>query len=168
MARAKTSQEVFLELFADDLSDSLKAQEIYAALCNNRWRGREQVFDFSWRAAGEFVANLRNDLGIEVDDPELCQRCQKKKGEHIREERETYMSLLLKEKTGEDFRLPVLLCQEGGDETFFPGYLGPEDYMDYYCSGNEGKVAPWIREKFTEYGWAREDYDMRKDLSRKQ
>lgn len=165
MVRKRTSQEEFLALFADELRNSVKTQEIYAALCNNRWEGESTRFDFSWRAAGEFIANLRNELDLPLDDPDICQRCGKRKKEHTREERESYMSLLLKEKTGESFKLSYFLCQEEGEETFYPGYLGPEDYMDYYCSGGEGQVAPWIEEKFTKAGFKHLEYDLQSKKS---
>jgi len=31
-----------------------------------------------------------------------------------------------------------------------------EDYLDYYCSGNEGTVAPWISNAMEKLGWKHE------------
>lgn len=35
---------------------------------------------------------------------------------------------------------------------------GREDYIDYYCSGNEGIAEPWIEEKLKQLGYRKEEY----------
>ena len=39
-----------------------------------------------------------------------------------------------------------------------------EDYIDFYCSGNEGKVTEKVREIFNELGWIPSPWPDRKDL----
>lgn len=74
------------------------AQNLYAALCNNRFFKNEQEWTCSWRYAGGLVADLRN------------------KG---------------------------------------------EDYMTYYCNGNEGTVTDEIRLDLMEMGWIVKPYESR-------
>ena len=87
--------DLVLAFGGDVREDDLRAQELYAALCNNRWVGRNKVWEFSWRQAGDFVAAIRNE------------------------------------------RIEAL----------------PETYLDYYASGQEGIVAPWVRSRFLSIGY---------------
>lgn len=86
--------EVALRTLSDRVrTDDTFARELYAALCNMRWRrdGSEtEPVSMSWRYAGGVIAHL------------AC------KGE----------------------------C-----------------YLDYYCSGNEGKVSEQVREALGGLGW---------------
>lgn len=74
------------------------AQNLYAALCNNRFFKNDEEWTCSWRHAGGLVADLRN------------------KG---------------------------------------------EDYMDFYCSGNEGQVTSEIRNDLLNLGWVVKPYEPR-------
>lgn len=82
--------------FARDIQeDDIRARELYAALCNNRWVRQRNEWNLSWRQAGDLVARIRN----------------------------------------KDDRLPA------------------ETYLDYYGSGGEGQVAPWVRQRFRSIGY---------------
>lgn len=140
------------ELFRDDLPSTEGARTLYRALCNNIWVSSGGQLNFTWRAAGGFVAALRNDLDLPLDDPDTCQRCQKKQADHQIEKYESGLSQLLPDS--EPIYLQRHLCSDGG--LFTPGYTGPEDYMDYYCSGGEGKIEPWVEEKLQSLGYSRE------------
>ena len=85
------------------------ARAFYAGLCNRTWkkvydvdeehtlsvlRGESREYSCSWRHAGGFIAQLRNDY-----------------------------------------------------------YNTNEDYMDYYCSGNEGHLAQIVKDALEEIGW---------------
>lgn len=81
------------------------ARELYAALCNMRWRrddSHAEPVSMSWRYAGGVVAHL------------AC------KGE----------------------------C-----------------YLDYYCSGNEGKVSEQVRSALGDLGWVPEPWPARESQS---
>ncbi len=83
----------------DDLAEDTFAHEVYAALCNMKWRNilnYEMIYACSWRYAGELVASIRA------------------KG---------------------------------------------EDYMEFYCSGDEGKVSNRVRILFLGLGWEPLSYD---------
>lgn len=76
------------------------AEEVYAALCNMRWRHvshseGEEPRSVTWRTAGDIVADAR--------------RC-------------------------------------------------GENYMDYYCGGNEGTVTERVRAAFAAAGWTPEPW----------
>lgn len=144
--------EELLQIFRDDLADTEKAQNIYAALCNNVWKKQSQKINLSWRAAGGVVADMRNDLDLPLEDEDMCQLCQKSRSEHFQITQKTFLTELLR-KNGESLVLTFPGCDPAGDNYFTSGYTGPEDYMDFYCTGNEGVVAPWVQEKMLSAGW---------------
>lgn len=90
------------------LSDAKFCDGLYAAMCNMAWARKEwtreekltKFWSCSWRASGEIVAELRNDIL----------------------------------KTS-------------------------ENYLDFYCSGNEGRVDERIREFFGSFGWEPVSWD---------
>jgi len=60
--------------------DESFAQNVYAALCNNEFipdRNLQETWSCSWRAAGEYVANLRNQYGgrEDIDEDYLTWYC---------------------------------------------------------------------------------------------
>jgi hypothetical protein len=60
--------------------DESFAQNVYAALCNNEFipdHNLQETWSCSWRAAGEYVANLRNQYGgrEDIDEDYLTWYC---------------------------------------------------------------------------------------------
>ena len=80
------------------IASDIYAQNLYAALCNNRFFYNDKEWTCSWRYAGGLVAEIRN------------------KG---------------------------------------------EDYMDFYCSGNEGHVTSEITHDLLNLGWVVKPYEPR-------
>jgi hypothetical protein len=146
-------EEEVARIFAPDLFSAEKANDLYASFCNNEWEKDGVRLSYSWRAAAGLVADIRNTLDIPLVDPDVCERCSKRADEHYKHRYKSGLSHLIKEKTGEDFYLQTLLCKEGEEESFLPGYSGKEDYLDFYCSGNEGSVAPWVADKLEGAGY---------------
>jgi hypothetical protein len=138
----------FENIFADDLKDTKKAGQIYSALANNRWQKDDQIASYSWRAAAGLVADTRNRLDLEIANPEICQLCGQNKKDHLLEERKAKPFL-----SDEEISLIYYYCSDGSNNQFTPGYLGPEDYMDFYCFGGEGTVLGWVEEKFSQAGY---------------
>jgi hypothetical protein len=137
-------------LFPEELADARKSRDIYRALCNRVWTNGEARISYSWRAAGGVVAELRNSLGLPRIDEKTCGGC----GNNISEHRvETYEMRI--PWSGESVPAHRTFCQDG--EHFIPGYTGREDYLDFYCSGEEGEVAPWIRERLSQNGYHLEE-----------
>jgi hypothetical protein len=51
------------DAFGEQLRDTVLAGRLYAAMCNVTWTHEQGTrFSCSWRAAGDLVAELRNDL----------------------------------------------------------------------------------------------------------
>lgn len=145
MDRAGAAKD-FLDMFQDDLRDEQRSLDLYSALCNNVWKKEDRVLDFSWRAAGEFIASIRNELNIERVSPDTCRLCRQKKIAHKKTSRQSYFSLLEKE-----FEIEEWLCENG--QNFMPGRGDSEDYLDFYCSGEEGAVKDWVMKKFNQTGY---------------
>jgi hypothetical protein len=141
-------EEDFRKIFADDLGNTKKAGQIYAGLANNRWQKDDQIVSYSWRAAAGLVAGARNDLDLEIADPDICQLCDKNIKDHLLEERKTKPFFTDKELTFNYYH-----CPDNSGNQFISGYLGPEDYLDFYCFGDEGTVADWIEERFGQAGY---------------
>jgi hypothetical protein len=137
------------ELFAADIGQTRLARELYASLCNNVWERNDDKLHFTWRAAGGLVASLRNEAGIAPGDESICEVCGKARDSHREERRKNHFA----ESIGvPDFFISTLFCGDG-DDVFVPPYTGQEDYMDFYCSGGEGRVAPWVAERLASSGW---------------
>lgn len=162
-------EEVYAGLFKEELKDTVKAQQLYASLCNTAWRIGTETYTVSWRTAGAIVSEARNDLKLDVVPDNLCARCNKDYDDH--EVVETEHSFPW-EKSNKTWTIKSAYCnpcdergeeepdekhQEGASdkprEEFLSGYTHTEDYMDFYCSGNEGIVEPWIREKLRTAGF---------------
>jgi hypothetical protein len=91
--------QVLGKLKAEMLADDSFAHEVYAALCNMRWRNKNNpgaIYAVSWRHAGGVVAQIRG--------------------------------------------------------------LG-ENYMDFYCSGREGRVSERVLKALGALGWEPWPYD---------
>jgi hypothetical protein len=146
-------EEALFQILSADLSQTKKALDLYAALCNNIWQGQENRFAYSWRGSGEVVANLRNRLELPIEDPLFCQLCGQERDDHYRQKYKSGISSWLEEKGKEPLWLEKFLCEKDGN-SFVPGYMGEEEYIDFYCSGNEGFVADWVEEKFRTAGYA--------------
>ena len=140
------------QLFQDELPRTDRARELYAALCNNIWEKNGQKLDCTWRAAGQIVADMRNDLQLPLEDPEMCQRCHEKRSRHFPVKRKTLLAELLQTDT-EPIEITMYKCDPNKSDLFLPGYTCREDYMDFYCSGGEGTVAPWVEERLQSAGW---------------
>lgn len=138
----------FEDIFAEDLKDTKKAGQIYSALANNRWQKEGKIASYSWRAAAGLVAETRNRLDLEIADPDVCQLCGEKKKDHLLEERKYQPFFMDSELTFNYYH-----CPDNSGNQFSPGYLGKEDYMDFYCFGDEGTIADWVEEKFSQAGY---------------
>lgn len=137
-------RDEFKKLFAEELHDYSKSQDLYRSLCNNIWIKEGQDFSYSWRAAGEMVADIRNSLDLPRADKNQCQNCKQHLQDHVQEQREIIIPLAKEERP---VQVTEHFCSAEKTRRFVQGYTGSEDYMDFYCSGYEGRVALWIRER---------------------
>lgn len=136
-----------LDIFSQELRNYKQSQEIYRSLCNTTWEKDGRQVSYSWRSAGGLLADLRNSLDLKIADSEICGSCNKSKKDHLEESIAAAPFWSDREIT-----LTGTLCpQEKG--RFIPGYSGPEDYMDFYCSGGEGQVPDWVKNKMQQAGY---------------
>lgn len=119
----------------EKVQDDTFAQHLYAALCNVQWQ----------------------PVGA-VHEP----RCELTTGE-LGDYRAAHVTVSFINEHGLlDHRPPELTCTCNAAYSCSWRYAGElvaglrskgEDYLDFYCSGGEGKVAPEVREAFAEIGW---------------
>jgi hypothetical protein len=137
---------------APELADYRRGVDLYRALCNNIWVSPEHPdLAYSWRSAGQLVADLRTSLDLPRAPAQQCQNCQEDKSQHLVEKR-TFTPFF----SDQPIEISSLFCDEDKQERFIPGYQGPEDYLDFYCSGDEGLVSEWVEERLTAAGYRRQ------------
>jgi hypothetical protein len=134
--------------FREQVKEIDAAQDLYRALCNMRWQrvdAPDQIMDYSWRMAGDLVADLRNEIfaGQEIDR-NVCRYCGQPSGRH-RFQRQRI------EVFGKPVTVDKYLCRDG-QHIFQEDRRGSEDYLDFYCSGDEGHVAEWVEEEMLRIG----------------
>ena len=124
------------------------ALQCYAALCNTDWQDdSKDAYSCSWRYAGGLIADARNqyfgDHPLKVD-PEQCLNCGKPREQHQTIELDFLSTKVTKH-----------VCSTDHDGPFFRGDCrGQESYLDFYCSGDEGRIGDEVRTAFASLGFS--------------